>query len=73
MVVTFDKNIFYSNEVAYATVTVDNALSQLPVTEVEFQVTQKLHINGSGTFHHSWRGNFDILENKDRTGIAAGA
>ena len=73
MVVTFDKNVFFSNEIAYATVTVDNALSQLQVTEVEFQVSQNLRINGSGSFHHSWSGKFDILENKDRSGIAAGA
>ena len=32
----FQKNVFYSNEVAWANVSVNNAESQLDITEVEF-------------------------------------
>lgn len=34
--VTFSKNVFYSNEIAYADVKVDNSQSQLRVKEIEF-------------------------------------
>ena len=36
--VRFSKNVFYSNEIAYAEVTVDNSQCDLAVEEVEFQV-----------------------------------
>jgi len=39
MVVNFDKNIFYSNEIANAMVTVNNSECKLKIIEVEFQVT----------------------------------
>lgn len=59
MVVNFDKNIFYSNELANAMITVNNSECSLNITEIEFQVTQRVKIN-----HHSgWGDNFDILEN----------
>lgn len=36
MVVNFDKNIFYSNEVANAMITVNNSDCKLKITEIEF-------------------------------------
>jgi hypothetical protein len=71
--VRFDKNVFYSNEVACADVAVDNSKSQLPITEVEFQVCQVLRINAGYGFNHTWSGKFDVIENKDRTGVPAGS
>ena len=62
--VAFNKYVFFSNEIAHADVTVDNSKGKLRVKEVEFQVTQKLRLN----HHHN---SFDVLENKDRSGIPA--
>ena len=70
--VNFDKNVFYSNEIANADVMVDNSKSQLKINEVEFQVTQKLRIEAGHGFHHRWNGDFDVLENKDQSGVEAG-
>ena len=67
MVVNLEKNVFYSNEVANAMITVNNSECKLKITEVEFQVTQKVKIGGK-----RWDGNFDILENKDKSGLSAG-
>lgn len=36
MLVNFDKNIFYANEIANAMITVNNSECQLKITEVEF-------------------------------------
>ena len=63
MMVKFEKNIFYSNEVANSLVSVDNSKMNMQITEVEFQVVQKMRLPG-------WHRDFDILENKDRAGIA---
>ena len=71
--VRFDKNVFYSNEIASADVTVDNSKSQLPITEVEFQVTQMLRLQAGYGYRHGWSGKFDVIENKDRTGVPASA
>jgi hypothetical protein len=69
MQVAFQKNVFFSNEIANAMVTVDNTKSKLRVNEIEFQVTQHLKIsNGHRTHHHKK----DILENKDLSGIPPG-
>jgi hypothetical protein len=57
--------VFFSNEIAHADVTVDNSKGKLRVMEVEFQVTQRLRINHN-------RSTFDVLENRDHSGIAAG-
>ena len=62
LTVNFDKNVFYSNEVANAVVAVDNTNQHLRIREVEFQVTQRINLPGR-TF------TFDLIENKDRSGI----
>ena len=38
MSVLFDKNIFYSNEIAHATVTINNSKSELDIADIEFQI-----------------------------------
>lgn len=48
--VLFNKNVFYSNESATADVSVDNHECKLKITEVEFEVQQKLLIHG----FHRW-------------------
>ena len=60
--------MFYSNEIANADVTVDNHECKLRITEVEFQVVQRMRLSG----HHTWNGKFDVIENKDRAGMDAG-
>lgn len=42
--VRFNKNVFFGNEVAQALIAVDNHECALGVTEVEFQVVQKLSL-----------------------------
>lgn len=68
MLVSFQKNVFYSNEAAHATITVDNKNCPHDITETEFQVVQKVHLDG-GRFSQ----NFDILENKDKSTLKAHA
>lgn len=69
LIVSFDKNIFYSNEQANALVTVNNSKCKLTIKKIEFQVTQNISINGSWGFNHK----FNILENIDGAGIPAGS
>jgi len=66
--VKFDKNVFFGNEVANSNVTVDNHECKLRITEVEFQVVQRMRLSG----YHSWSGKFDVIENKDQAGMDAG-
>jgi len=66
MNVHFQKNVFFGNEIANCTVSVDNHECKLRVEEVEFQVVQKMTLQG----HRHWGGSFDVIENKDKTGIA---
>lgn len=58
--------MFYSNEAALADVIVDNHECKLKINEIEFQVVQRLHLRG----FHNWQGSFDVIENKDRSGVA---
>mmetsp|Transcript_28176 Transcript_28176/g.42648 ORF Transcript_28176/g.42648 Transcript_28176/m.42648 type:complete len:116 (-) Transcript_28176:284-631(-) len=62
--VSFNKNVFFSNEVATASVAVDNSKSQLFVKSVEFRVIQNLKIEH---YHHT----FDVLGSIDESGIEA--
>jgi hypothetical protein len=66
MKVAFEKNVFFSNELARAMVMVNNSASKLRATEIEFQVSQHLKIS-------NWGHTFDVLENQDRSGIDAGS
>jgi hypothetical protein len=61
------KNIFFSNETAFADVQVDNSKCLLRINEVEFQVCQRIRLNN----HFSKT--YDLLENKDRAGIEPGS
>ena len=38
MSVLFQKNIFYSNEIAYAFITIKNSKSELDIENIEFQI-----------------------------------
>ena len=67
MAVRFDKNVFFSNEVANADVTVDNHQCKLRITSVDFEVEQKIRING----RHQWSGKFDVIKTSDIQGINA--
>lgn len=67
MIVSFEKNIFYPNEVANSMVTVNNSKCSLKIVEIEFQVTQKVFIAGNA--YINFKDEFDILENKDRSGL----
>ena len=69
----FNKNIFYANETAMCDVRVDNSNCQLNVDCVEFQVTQTLHIKAEGEYHYGHTKSWDIIENKDTSGIPAGS
>ena len=62
MTALFSKNVFYSNETAYADVTYDNSKSGLAVKEIEFQVRQKLRIQAGG---HHCENRIDVIECKD--------
>ena len=44
MEVRFNKNVFFSNETAAASVTIDNRLCGLKILEVEFRVLQKVRM-----------------------------
>ena len=37
------------------------------ISEIEFEVVQRLSIHA----YHNWNGKFDVLENKDRSGVPA--
>jgi hypothetical protein len=51
------KNIFFSNETAFADVEVDNSKCLLKINEVEFQVCQRIRLNNHFTK------TYDLLEN----------
>ena len=65
--VTFDKNVFFQNETAWATVTVDNSKSDLRVHEIEFEIRQ--HLTLTSNHHHVCHNTFFVLENKDHSGM----
>ena len=67
MTVRFDKNVFFSNEICNADVTIDNRLCKLRITSVDFEVEQKISINGA----HHWSGKFDIIKTTDIEGVNA--
>jgi len=49
-----------------ANVAVDNHECKLRITEIEFELQQRLHIDG---YRRNWNGKFEIIENKDRSGV----
>ena len=67
MAVKFDKNVFFSNEICSADVTVDNRECKLRIISVDFEIEQKVRISGM----HQWNGKFIILKTSDMTGINA--
>ena len=68
MSVKFDKNVFFGNEICNADVTIDNHLCKLRITSVDFEIEQKIRING----FHQWSGKFDVLKTSQIEGINAG-
>lgn len=66
MTALFDKNVFFSNEVANSIVTIDNSQFNSKISEVEFQVIQRMRLPG-------WSSGFDLIESKDRSGINGNA
>lgn len=70
MLVSFEKNVFYPYEMANSLITVNNSQCSLKIREVEFQLTQKIYIGSD--WGRKFIRNFDILENKDRSGIEKG-
>ena len=58
--------MFYSNEAALADVIVDNHECKLRINEIEFKVVQKLFLSCLHTRLYT----FDVVENKDLSGVA---
>lgn len=71
----FNKNVFYSNEIAMADIALDNSKAQVNATEMEFQVVQKLRISGGSGWLDGGRElskSYDLLENQDHNVVPAG-
>ena len=70
---TFDKNVFYANETAWANVTVDNSKCNEKVQYVDFEVKQMLCLSGTGILGQTdiYDRIFDVLQNRDYSGIKA--
>lgn len=64
MMVEFEKNVYFPDDKASAIVQADNTKSQLKIKEIEFEIIQEIYLNGS-----HWHGQFEILENQDRSGV----
>jgi hypothetical protein len=63
--VVFNKNTFYSNETAHASVTIDNSHSKLKVKAINFKLRQFTYTMGHFEI-------FDIHESKYKVKIGAG-
>lgn len=69
MTVNFEKNVYFSNDMANAMVNVDNSQSHLDIKELDFQVTQKICLNGNW----GWKQDLAVLESKDSSGFSKNA
>ena len=66
LAVNFDKNVFFGNEIAKAGVTVDNHDCKLKISEIQFNVVQRMTIRA----RHQWNGKMAVISNRDRSGVA---
>lgn len=67
MKVNFNKNVFYTNEVAQAFICVDNSECGMAVSQIKFELCQSMNLMGT----HNWAGNFTIIQTFNSEVIAA--
>lgn len=64
--VQFSKNVFFTNEQAFANVTVDNSQCNLPINQISFNIIQHLRIVAPG---RDYNGEYTCLSDKRNVSI----
>lgn len=62
---TFEKNIYCPNEIARASVTIDNSQCEVGVKDIKFFVKQSFRIEGKGFFAHSYGRTYTLQEDHE--------